>query len=313
MGVDIFFVISGFVISLAAFGQVDRDDGKNFISSFMQRRIRRIVPLHYLTMLIFVLFISPEIIFNNFTKNLFFHLVFIHNTSPNFHGAINGSNWSLGTEMQFYVLIALVGPWLRGASIYKFSIPALVIVYTWRYLVFNHSDLTQSNGVFHLFVYATQLPGMLDEFLVGVLLARFVRTNIGTILLSRKYISTISFMVLSIIMICITFHLYLQYGEFWNYLYMVVFFRTLIALTTGCIILFLCSLKLSREARVILYPFYYGGAISYGIYLWHLPIIFSVKKIAWLNNQQSLVLIIVLTFVISILSWNFFEKSFIKK
>lgn len=66
MGVDIFFVISGFVISLAAFTQIDRSGEKKFARNFLLKRVSRIVPLHYLTLLIFIIFITPSLIFNHF-------------------------------------------------------------------------------------------------------------------------------------------------------------------------------------------------------------------------------------------------------
>ena len=71
MGVDLFFVISGFVIGLSAFVGIDRSGPKNFRIPFLTRRVARIVPLHYLTMLVFVVFISPELLFNNFWLTCF--------------------------------------------------------------------------------------------------------------------------------------------------------------------------------------------------------------------------------------------------
>ena len=104
MGVDLFFVISGFVIGLSAFAEIDRSGANDFKWAFFSRRLIRIVPLHYLTILVFIVFISPELLFSNFWSNLFTHLLFVHNLTINLHGAINGSNWSLATEMQFTYL-----------------------------------------------------------------------------------------------------------------------------------------------------------------------------------------------------------------
>lgn len=61
MGVDLFFVISGFVIGLSAFSEIDRSGPTHFHGAFFARRVARIVPLHYLTMLVFIVFIQPEL------------------------------------------------------------------------------------------------------------------------------------------------------------------------------------------------------------------------------------------------------------
>jgi len=49
-------------------------------------------------MLVFVVFISPELLFTNFVVGLTSHLLFVHNLNIDLHGAINGSNWSIATE-----------------------------------------------------------------------------------------------------------------------------------------------------------------------------------------------------------------------
>lgn len=40
------------------------------------------------------------------------HLGFVHNLWHQTHGTINPPNWSVGLEMQFYLLIAVCAPWM---------------------------------------------------------------------------------------------------------------------------------------------------------------------------------------------------------
>src|ERR1700749_259322 len=57
MGVDLFFVISGFVISLSAFTMLDRISSRQeFSMTFARHRVARLVPLHYLTCLVFIIY-----------------------------------------------------------------------------------------------------------------------------------------------------------------------------------------------------------------------------------------------------------------
>lgn len=313
IGVDIFFVISGFVISLAAFSQIDRNGVKGFRRAFMKKRLCRIIPLHYLTILIFIIFLSPSLIYNHFTVNLLSHLLFVHNFSYFTHGDINGVNWSLGAEMQFYILIALLAACLRNGNVYKVIIAALLITYCWRLMIIYCSNAGVFSNFFHTFVWATQLPGMLDEFLVGYLIARFVRSRHAVNVFSYKFTPAILFFAFSI-MLYFLLTTYLNYSSFWPHPLMVLFFRTCIAITFGVLIVFLCSLKVKKSIRVILTPFYYGGTISYGIYLWHYPVLLSVKeKLPWLHPLQSMTVTVFFTLALSALSWHFFEKNFLVK
>lgn len=183
MGVDLFFVISGFVIGFSAFAEIDKRGPWHFQGAFFARRVTRIVPLHYLTMLAFVVFISPELLFTNFWTNLISHLLFVHNLNLNLHGAINGSNWSLATEMQFYVLMLLAAPWIRIGRWWGIAAVFIVTAWIWRYGVTLFVQPSGQWGTFPIFIAATQLPGMLDEFVAGLLLARLVRSELGIKLL----------------------------------------------------------------------------------------------------------------------------------
>jgi peptidoglycan/LPS O-acetylase OafA/YrhL len=124
MGVDLFFVISGFVITLSAFSILEKNNLKKYRILFLKKRIARIVPLHYLTILVFLTFVMPAFLFERFWLNLFSHLSFVHNLVPSLHGGINGPNWTIATEMQFYALILLLAPWLRIVNVFK-----IILVY----------------------------------------------------------------------------------------------------------------------------------------------------------------------------------------
>jgi peptidoglycan/LPS O-acetylase OafA/YrhL len=96
VAVDLFFVISGFVVGLSAFARVEAE-GAGFRRGFLRSRLARIVPLHYLTLLAFVVLVEPALAAQgDFWANLLAHLLFIHNLFQPYYGSINGPNWSLG-------------------------------------------------------------------------------------------------------------------------------------------------------------------------------------------------------------------------
>lgn len=313
MGVDLFFVISGFVIGLSAFSEIDRCGPWHFQRPFFARRVVRIVPLHYLTMLVFVALISPELLFTNFWVNLTSHLLFVHNLNLNLHGAINGSNWSLATEMQFYVLMLLVAPWIRVGRWWVIATVFIGVAWAWRYGVTLFVSSSEQQGPFPVFVAATQLPGMLDEFVVGLLLARLVRSEHGRKLLGGGVSIQVALLVLAVIVTTIAMSIYWRYASFWNYPLMVTMWRSLLALAFALILLFTISIKVTGVPRKLLSPLFYLGTISYGIYLWHLPVLLSLKRLTWISPSVALTLGVGLTCVFASVSWHFFEQPLLKR
>jgi peptidoglycan/LPS O-acetylase OafA/YrhL len=311
MGVDLFFVISGFVIGLSAFNEIDKRGTKNFRSPFAIRRIARIVPLHYLTILVVIVFISPELLFNNFWANLIAHLLFIHNLSSHLHGAMNGSNWSLGPEMQFYAIIIVAGAWLRVARWWIVGLTFVGIAWSWRCGVLLFA--TQPVEPFRIFFWSTQTPGMLDEFVAGLLLARLMRTNFGHELLHEGLTVRLAVVLAAAFVVAVAMAIYWSFASYWNYPYMVVMFRTLLAAGFALIILASTLFEIKGAAKVVLAPFLYLGTISYGIYLWHLPVLLSVKRLTWIDHPLALTLTLFLTLIFASVSWHFFENPIIEK
>ncbi len=111
IGVDMFFVISGFVISLSALHGTANGKSLVFFKTFARHRLARIVPLYVLTSLVIAIFVDIhfwQLPSRWRLENVGTHLFFIHNLFPAYASALNGAAWSLGVEMQFYILIALL-------------------------------------------------------------------------------------------------------------------------------------------------------------------------------------------------------------
>ena len=117
LGVDIFFVISGYVITSSLFGRPSKDF-KDFISGFYERRIKRLVP----ALSVFVLITSIAICLFNPTPDLslrtgitsLFGLsnLYLLKQSTDYFAQSTELNvfthtWSLGVEEQFYVFFPI--------------------------------------------------------------------------------------------------------------------------------------------------------------------------------------------------------------
>ena len=137
IGVDLFLVISGFVITLSA----ARESGKHlqgFARRFMERRLRRLVPLYLLTCVVFVFLVRPEILTGpavNLMIQVASHALFLQNLSPYTHGVINGVTWSLALEMQFYLALVFGIGYLLKLGSWRSLL--LLVGLSWVYLAFG--------------------------------------------------------------------------------------------------------------------------------------------------------------------------------
>jgi peptidoglycan/LPS O-acetylase OafA/YrhL len=308
MGVDLFFVISGFVIAWSAFSEIDQCGPHDFWRSFMRRRLARIAPLHYLTCLVFLAFIQPQLFFEGLLANVATHAAFVHNLFPAYNGSINGANWSLGTEMQFYLLMCFVAPWLLRR--YRWTVIAVFVLTSllWRFVCTQVFEVSGDRGVAALWMASTQLPGMLDEFAAGMALAMVMRSPIR-----REWIAHSARWSLPIaaLMIWLMFTVLWRFS-YWDSPLMVTFFRSLMALTGLSILVAACALN-GKVWLFLTTPLRYLGTISFGLYLWHLPVMLSLKEVTWLGPERALPWVIGLTIIFASVSWHFFEQPLMRR
>lgn len=122
-GVDIFFVISGYVITSSLYGRPSKDF-KDFISGFYERRIKRLVPALSVFVLVTSIAISlfnpePESQLGIGKRALFgFSNITLYNQSADYFAQSTDFNvfthtWSLGVEEQFYILFPCL-IWFSG-------------------------------------------------------------------------------------------------------------------------------------------------------------------------------------------------------
>jgi peptidoglycan/LPS O-acetylase OafA/YrhL len=312
MGVDLFFVISGLVISLSAFSMLQKSPA--YYIEFSAHRLARIAPLYYATGLFFLVFITPEQMFqHDILPNVFTHLFFIHNTFEAYQGSIDGSNWSLGVEMQFYLFMLLCAPLLRKTPWWGIAAGCVAIAWAWRFYAFSSTSLTGPLGPYTRFWKVTQLPGDLDEFAVGICLARVFVSDSGATLLAfgRRHAWLTVIAASAAMWAALTF--YWRYdAAFWNSHIMVIPYRTALAAAFGFVVFSACCIQ-GRIVTLITVPARYLGTISYGIYLWQLPVILAFTRLSWLTAPRALPLILGLTILISACSYHFFEKPIIDR
>lgn len=309
LGVDLFFVISGFVVYYNALDIFEQTGYRAFLISFSLRRFFRLYPLYAIT-LVASIYMSQRYILDaqNFWVHVLTHLTFIHSFNTDWFSSINGVNWSIAIEVHFYILIALLIAKIRNINGFILLLTALCIGWIWRWASWQ---IVPDDGdelyLYRLFVLSTQLPGRIDQFAIGMVIAQLVRSAPFAFLRETRWM-----LPLSAALATLTIYLFVfPQLNFWpSGQIAFIFSRTLTALAFGVAVFTACQIKSSRFLRLSR-PLRYCGTISYGLYLWHLPFIVMLKS-SELSPLEIAALTLASTTLTAATSWHLFEKPLIR-
>lgn len=301
VGVDIFFVISGYLITGILLREFS--DGSYSIRSFYERRARRIFPA-LMVVIGFVLIVSPISLlpseFSTLGRDTLSSIFFVANINfwlQSGYFAADASAkpllhmWSLGVEEQFYLAAPLaLYLAMRFAPRIKLSLVGAGVLLSLGACIY----LTpRSPGAsFYL------LPTRAWELLVGAWLAiRAYESRVPEHNPDSLKNETIGFIGLLLILGPVV--TYSRETMFPGYAAVAPVLGTaiLIANGSGTIIGRLLSLKLPVQI----------GLISYSLYLWHWPLIVFFKNAGWLPSNIGIVSVISLSVIAAWLTWRFVE------
>lgn len=191
LGVDLFFLITGFLLTLPWFRHADAGLPAPDWRAFYARRARRILPAYYVQ-LVFLFFIVLPLIYPRIwiestpfvVANLGTHFIGLHYTTPLTSSSmtVNGALWTLAIEFQYYLLLPFVAP-LFVRWPWRSLLVAAAIAAGWRWLAWNDLDFlvavfmklgakagVSEKEIRHLI--ETQLPGWSLHFALGILAGR---------------------------------------------------------------------------------------------------------------------------------------------
>ena len=306
IGVDLFFVISGFVITRSALA-LWRQDAADFRRRYWARRLSRIVPLYLLTGVLWIVLFKPSFFDPPATHWLWqiaSHLTFTHSFWPVTYHSINGVNWTLALEMQFYLTVAILVPWLARTPGWRIWAGCILIAWAWRGAMvyyFGHYEPLR------LFVRVMQLPGALDEFGAGIFLAKLLdrRPDPGRM-------AGWGWALAAVVTGTVCMGIYWPRAHYWDQPGMIVFWRTSLGVFFLCVVAAAVHLPPIAE-RWLLRPVRYLGVVSYGIYLWQLFAIKAVLQIEGITAPLALAMTLGLTILLAAISWHFFEKPLLDR
>ncbi|PID70424.1 hypothetical protein CSB37_01915 [bacterium DOLZORAL124_38_8] len=300
LGVDMFFVLSGLLITLSFISTQN-------IRQYFSKRIRRIVPLAWTCLIILFL------IFQNFSlsaiKDFWVHLGFGQSLIHEFYHGLNPVMWTLTVEMIFYLFLPLAF-WIGRKKqwiFWTFLSTLLVANFGYRYWVQDlFPVLNWSERVF----VSEQFWGRFDQFFYGILLAFGVLYQQKLPNLLKK--NSLLWISLGLATMLLGFKLFAINGSaFRESIWLQVGLHSLFGLGFT---LFLWGGILRPQPKPNHKSTYleYLGKISYGIYLWHFVILEATEKLTT-NPITAGVISLCVTIVVSQLSWDLIEKPFLKQ
>jgi peptidoglycan/LPS O-acetylase OafA/YrhL len=272
LGVDLFFFISGFCLFYPYARASSEGRPQPSTRRFFERRILKIVPSYLFALAVFAIvyrteFGTPQ----NTVLQLATHLTFMHTLNPATFGTISGPLWTVGIEVQFYLLFPLIVRWFRRSPVVGYAV-LFGVSETYRLVIGGMGEGSS-------FWCINQLPAFFDVFGAGMLAAYALVTLRPMQLFKPRAATVISGVTFALALGGLAFASYAgatltdDAARDWLNAH-----RLLIG--PLCITLALSTFFAADRWRTIVSTraLVFLSTISYNLYLWHLEIA------VWLHN-----------------------------
>jgi len=299
IGVDIFFVISGYLISKIIIEKIEKKEFKIF--NFFMSRARRILPMLFFILIFFfplIFFLLPSkmiSISESILSGLFFiSNIFFYWESGYFGEAINLKPfihlWSLSVEEQFYIIFPVYCILFYKK---KFFLLSLISFFLISFIFANYLSPKYPNANFFL------SPTRIWEIISGVffMILEKKKTSINTKILNISCVTSLIVIISSFIIL--------------NNLDNIPNIKLLPSIIGAGVIIIYGGKSNIIQKILCNKPTVFIGLISYSLYMLHQPILAFNKNLI-LFEENILFKIIFFVFLISVsaLTWKFIEQPF---
>ncbi|PJZ75754.1 acyltransferase family protein [Leptospira neocaledonica] len=326
VGVDVFFVISGYLISSILFKNLQK--GTFHFLDFYARRIRRIFP-SLLVVLTFCLTLGYFVLLGEEYKQLgrhtfagsffFSNIALLDDLSDYFNGAAELKPllhlWSLGIEEQFYIVwpLALYLAWRCRFNLFFMTIVCAVVSLIWNLAEYKRNP-----------IYTFYLPyTRVWELLFGATLAWTQLYKPETIKdLLPSFIQKIEFFnkpfsfplwndpkicdirsILGFVLIIAPVLFYGKSTPFPGFAALAPVLGAVLIISSG-------PEAIINKKVLAIKPMVFVGLISFPLYLWHWPLLsFTAILESGTPALKWRLIAVVLSFVLSTLTWHYVEKN----
>lgn len=307
VGVDVFFVISGYLITTIILAELEQ--GKFSIVNFYERRARRILPALFLVMLVCIPFawfwLLPSDM-KDFSQSLVAVSVFASNilfwresgyfdTAAEFKPLLH--TWSLAVEEQYYVLfpLFLMLFWRLGK---RWILVTLGLVFVVSLAVAQWAAYAKPAAAFYL------LPTRGWELLVGAFAAFYLSKA------SRKEFGKAFGEVGGWLGVVLILYAVFAYSK-------AIPFPGLYALvpTLGTVLVILFATQQTLVGKFVGNKAFVGvGLISYSAYLWHQPLFAFARQKGFSHSDTGFFFFLsVVSLILAFFSWKLIEMPFRNK
>lgn len=310
LGVDMFFVLSGFLITSILVKEHDQN-GKISLKNFYIRRTLRLMPAFWvflITLFFLGKYILPAneaaVIYDN--NNFVYAAVYLMNWHHAAGGVLTGNlnhTWSLAIEEQFYIIWSLVLVKAFAEARSRKQIAAgtaffIILLITQRAI---RAALGASIDVLY---YSTDTR--IDALLIGCLASMLYCWK----LIPSRIFSSDAFARVSYMAVIVAFAIFI--GFFHEDLSLYYGSLSMFSAAVAVMILWLITHKNTVVHKFLEFkPLRWLGLISYGLYLWHY-VFYEFAKSRFENVPVQIFVALSLAFVVSSLSFYLIEKPILK-
>ena len=319
LGVDLFFVLSGYLISSLIIKEYKKTGSVN-LYNFYIRRARRLLPAVYfmITIGLVVMVLFNEVLLRKSHLDAIFGYIYSSNWWYIFHkldyfdsfGAQSPFKhlWSLAIEEQFYMIFPLLfllvnrkkkskdGTYKLNKN-FLYVVLGLIIV-----SLIAHILLFDINNISRIYFGTDTRAFSLLVGVVGAILYPMERLHAKVTLQQNMVYSVVSLVSIATL---ITVMIYTS--EYNTWLYRGGF---LLVAILGLIVIISSGKQHTLMSRLLSFkPVVFIGKISYSLYLWHFPVLVLTTPVSEIGNPNIffVILRIVLTFAVAIVSYVFVE------
>ncbi len=291
LAIDVFFVISGFLIFMSF-------EHSRSLKDYTVRRLRRIYPAYIAVVLVCAFsgfFLSTASLREYFSvdwlKYVAANLTFMNFLHPELPGlftdnvfqAVNGSLWTLKVEAMFYIAVPFFVLLLRKYN----KLMVMILIYAASVIYHLSFDaLHERTGSFIYYQFRKQLPGQMSLFISGAFLYYYFE-------FFRRHATAIVIAAITGFALALFFD--------------ACYFLRSISIAVIVVYVALCLRYLGNWGKY--------GDITYGVYIWHFPIIQVLVAQGLFEKSPFLALALsgCILCVAAFASWHIVEKPFLMK
>lgn len=320
-GVDIFFTLSAFLLSLPFAEAIRRNAPAPDLRLYSKRRFCRIIPAYYFQIVFILLLVAMGVgigmPWNSASlEGVLAHIVLWINAWP-LVPAYVPTWWTLPVEFGFYLLL----PWLATCLTdrrWYWLLLGIAVSLLYRHLLLG-LGLARAEEVY----WVDHLPGRLFQFLIGMVAAFFfVKLRFENRLpkiQSRNLLIVVSVAVL----LALPALGWLQGSETYHGAPtrhpVLAFWHLYAAICVALLLFALGSGRNFADSLLQAVPLQWLGRISYGIYLWHYPVMVILREnMGGVQRVQTdfvsfLTAGILISIILAFISWHWLEAPILKR